>query len=128
MKKITLLTALLVSFVGFSQTNKPIIQAYLETNRAQFGLTNQDISDLSIQNEFYGKGTKITSCYVVQRHQGIEIFNGQSNIAIKDGNVVQVGSNFQANMAQRVNTSTPSLSVMDALNKAYTSLGYRADV
>ncbi len=124
MKKITLLTALLVSFVGFSQANKAIIQSYLETNRAQFGLTNQDLSDLSIQNEFFGKGTKITSCYVVQRHQGIEIFNGQSTIAIKDGNVLKVGSNFQANIAQKVNTSTPSLSVMDALNKAYTSLGY----
>jgi extracellular elastinolytic metalloproteinase len=126
MKKITLLTALLVSFVGFSQANKAIIQSYLETNRAQFGLTNQDLSDLSIQNEFFGKGTKITSCYVVQRHQGIEIFNGQSTIAVKDGNVLKVGSNFQANIAQKVNTVTPSLSVMDALNKAYISLGYAA--
>ncbi|MBL0014492.1 MAG: hypothetical protein IPP30_12570 [Flavobacterium sp.] len=96
----------------------------METNRAQYGLSNQDLSDLSIQNEFYGKGTKITSCYVVQRHQGIEIFNGQSTIAIKDGSVLKVGSNFQANIAQKVNTATPSLSVMDALNKAYTSLGY----
>lgn len=124
MKKITLLTALLVSFAGFSQDNKRAIQNYLETNRTQYGLTSQDISDLSIQNEYFGKGTKITSCYVAQRHQGIDVFNGQSTIAIKNGNVIKVGSNFQANMAQRVNTSTPALSVMDALNKAYTSLGY----
>jgi hypothetical protein len=124
MKKITLLTALLVSFAGFSQDNKRAIQNYLETNRTQYGLTSQDISDLSIQNEYFGKGTKITSCYVAQRHQGIDVFNGQSTIAIKNGNVIKVGSNFQANMAQRVNTSTPSLSVMDALNKAYTALGY----
>ncbi len=126
MKKITLLTALLISFVGFSQSNQRIIQTYLATNKAQFGLTNQDISDLSIQNEFYGKGTKITSCYVVQRHQGIEVFNGQSTVAIKDGSVVQVGSNFQANMAQKVNAALPSLSVIDGLNKAYTALGYGA--
>ena len=124
MKKITLLTVLLASFVGFAQSNKKTIQTYLETNRAQFGLTTQDIADLNILNEFQGKGTKITSCYVVQRHQGIEIFNGQSNISIKDGNVIKVGSNLQSNIAQKVNTTSPSLSVIEALNKAYASFGY----
>lgn len=124
MKKITLLTVLLASFVGFAQSNKQTIQTYLETNRAQFGLTTQDLSDLMIQNEFYGKGTKITSCYVVQRHQGIEIFNGQSNISLKDGNVIKVGSNLQSNIAQKVNATSPSLSVIEALNKAYASFGY----
>ena len=124
MKKITLLTALMISFIGFSQSNKKTIQTYLETNRAQFGLTTQDISDLTILNEFQGKGTKITSCYVAQRYQGIEIFNGQSTIAIKDGKVLKVGSNLHSNIAQKVNTSTPSLSVIEALNRVYISLGY----
>lgn len=124
MKKITLLTALLLSFIGFSQSNKRTIQTYLQTNRAQFGLTTQDISDLNIQNEFQGSGTKITSCYVVQRHHGIEIFSAQTNIAIKDGNVIKVGPNLQSNIAQRVNSTAPSLSVIEALNKAYISLGY----
>ncbi len=126
MKKITLLTALLVSFVGFSQTNKKTIQTYLESNRAQYGLTTQDISDLVILNEYQGKGSNITSCYVAQRYQGIDVFNGQSTVAIKDGKVLQVGSNLQANIAQKVNTASPSLSVVDALNKAYLSLGYAA--
>lgn len=123
MKKITLLTALLFSFIGFSQSNKSTIQTYLENNRAQLGLTTKDISDLSIQREFYGKGTKITSCYVVQRHQGIEIFNAQSNIAIKDGSVFKVGNNFQTDIASKVNTTSPSLSVIEALNKAYVAVG-----
>ena len=124
MKKITLLTALMISFIGFSQSNKKTIQTYLENNRAQFGLTTQDISDLTILNEFQGKGTNITSCYLAQRHQGIEIFNGQSTIAIKDGKVLKVGSNLYSNIAQKVNTSSPSLSVIEALNRVYISLGY----
>ena len=123
MKKITLLTTLLLCFIGFSQSNKQTIQNYLENNRTQFGLTTKDISDLSIQREFYGKGTNITSCYVVQRHQGIEIFNAQSNIAIKDGSVFKVGNNFQTNIASKVNTISPSLSVIEALNKAYIAVG-----
>ncbi|NHM05931.1 T9SS type A sorting domain-containing protein [Flavobacterium sp. CYK-4] len=124
MKKITLLTAVLCSFIGFSQANKKTIQNYLETHRAQWGLSTQDISDLSIINEFQGKGTQITSCYVVQRYNGIDVFNGQSTIAIKNGEVIKVGSNFQPNMAQKVNATSPSLSVIEALNKAYTALGY----
>lgn len=124
MKKITLLTAFLISLVGYAQSNKKIIQDYLTSNRSQYGLTAQDLSDLSIRNEYKGKGSKITSCYVVQRHQGIEVFNGQSTVALKDGKVLQVGNNFQTNMATKVNTTSPSLSVIDALNKAYTAMGY----
>lgn len=124
MKKITLLTAVLCSFIGFSQANKKTIQTYLESHRAEMGLTTQDISDLNILNEYQGKGTKITSCYVVQRHQGIEIFGGQNNIAVKDGIVIKVGGNFQSNIAQKVNTTSPSLSVTDAINKAYLTFGY----
>lgn len=125
MKKFTLLTALVFSFVGFAQSNKSIIQNYLESNRGKYGLSTQDISDLAILNEFQGKGTNITSCYVAQRYQGVDVFNGQSTVAIKDGKVLKVGSNFQSNMAQKVNTSTPSLSVMEALNRAFNSFGYQ---
>ena len=123
MKKTTLLTALLFSFIAFSQTNKQKIQSYLETNKAKFGLTTQDISDWTIANEFNGQGTKITSCYIVQRHQGIEIFNAQSNVSVKDGNVIKVGNSFKTNVAQKVNTTSPSLSVLQALSSAYSKLG-----
>lgn len=123
MKKITLLTALLFSFVAFSQTNKQKIQSYLETNKAKFGLTSQDISDWTIANEFIGQGTKITSCYIVQKYQGIEIFNAQSNVSVKDGNVIKVANSFKSNVAQKVNTTAPSLSVLQALSSAYSKLG-----
>lgn len=127
MKKITLLAALFFSVVGFSQDNKSLIQSYIESNRGKFGLTAQDISEWSIQREFNGKGTKITSCYVVQKYQGVEIFNAQSNVSVKDGQVLRWANNFHANVAQKVNTVNPSLSVIQALNKAYADLGYAAE-
>lgn len=127
MKKITLLAALFFSVVGFSQDNKKLIQSYIESNRGKFGLTAQDVSDWSIQREFNGKGTKITSCYVVQKYQGVEIFNAQSNVSVKDGQVLRWANNFHANVAQKVNTVNPSLSVIQALNKAYADMGYAAE-
>ena len=53
MKKITLLTAFLISFVGFSQTNKEIIQTYLNANLDRLELTTKDVSDWDIQTEVY---------------------------------------------------------------------------
>lgn len=123
MKKITLLTAFLVSLVGFSQTNKQMIQSYLDVNRAKLELTSQDVSDWTIESEVPGSGTKIMSTYIVQRYQGIEIFNAQSNVAIKDGKVLNLANNFKSNIAQKANTTTPSLSVIQAITSAYSKLG-----
>ena len=123
MKRITLLTAFLISFAGFCQTNKQIIQTYLDNNRTKLELTSQDVSDWVISNEVAGSGTNITSCYVVQRFQGIEIFNAQSNFSVKDGRILDLGSNFHSNIAQKVNTTTPNLTMFAAVASAYAKTG-----
>ncbi len=123
MKKITLLSVLLFSLFGVAQTNKEIIQTYLENHRTQYQLSPQDISDWAIESEVVGSGTKITSCYIVQRVHGIDIFNAQSNVSLKNGNVIHLGNQFQKNVVQKINTTTPSLSAIDALLKAYFHVG-----
>ena len=124
MKKITLLATLLVGFAGFSQSSRSIIQNYLEGNRAKFELTTQDISDWVIQNEVPGSGTGITSTYIVQRYQGTEIFNAQNNVWVKNGQVLNMGNNFQSNIASKINTTSPSLTVFQAIASAYNKLGF----
>ena len=123
MKKITLLTAFFVAVTGFSQSSKQKIQTYLDNNREKLRLTTQDVSDWVIESEVPGSGTGITSTYVVQRHQGIEVFNAQSNVWIKGGSVLNMESNFRANVASRVNTTTPNLTVLQAIASAYAKLG-----
>ena len=114
MKKITLLTAMLFSFIGYSQANKQLIQTYLDNNKAKLGLTTQDVSDWAIQSEVPGSGTKITSTYIIQQYHGTEIFNSLFNVAVKDGKVLNAVGGFQTNVAQRVNATAPTLSVMQA--------------
>lgn len=123
MKKITLLTAFLISFIGFSQANKQLIQNYLDTNLSKYNLTTKDVSDWVIESEVPGSGTGITSTYIVQRYQGIEIFNAQSNVALKNSVVLSIGNNFKSNIASKVNTTTPTLSVIQAITRVYTQLG-----
>lgn len=123
MKKITMLMVFLASLTGFSQTNKQIIQAYFDNNRAKNALTNKDVADWTIEKEVPGSGTKITSCYVAQRYQGIEIYNAQSNVALKDGKVFQYSNGFVSNIVQKVNaTVKPVLSVTEAISRAYNLL------
>lgn len=124
MKKITLLGVFLLSFAGFAQTNKQKIQSYFEANREKFALTTQDISDLEIRNEVFGKGTKLTSCYVVQRYNGTEVYQAESNVAIKNGEIFKVTNGFTGNVAARVNALNPTLTVLQAAASAYNKMGF----
>ena len=63
MKKITLLLAFMLGFVAYSQSNRQLIQSYLDTNKAKFELTSQDVTDWELISEVPGSGTGITSCW-----------------------------------------------------------------
>lgn len=123
MKKITCLLLFVFSLTGFAQTNKEIIKSYLEENRIKLKLTAFDISDWIIQSEAYGSGTKITSCHIIQRYQDIEIYNAQSNASIKDGRILRFENRFVTDIEKKTNTTTPLLSVIEAISKVYLQLG-----
>jgi hypothetical protein len=115
MKKTTVLLFFLMSAAGFSQNPLDKIKTYMNDNRSKFGLTNQDISDLVIVNEFSSESTGINNYHVKQRENGIEVYNSDSNFWIKNNNVINGGEDFIKNVNQKINTSTPSLNVTAAL-------------
>lgn len=123
MKKIILLAFLMLSSAGISQTNLQKIKTYFQNSTNKSALKSQDLSDLFIENEAYGEGTKITSCYIVQRFNGIEIFNSQSNVAFKDGKIINASNRFISNISQKAKVTIPKLSVTEALKAAYLQLG-----
>jgi len=122
MKRILLVFALMLCLNGFSQTSKQKIQTRLNIDQKKLGLTTKDVADWVVESESTSKTTKITNYYVIQRHQGIEIFNAQSNISMKDGNVINISSNFKKNVAKNVNATIPALSVLEALSIVYSRL------
>lgn len=125
MKRILLLFAMLMCITGFSQSSKQKIQFRLNTEMKKFGLTTKDVADWVVESEVTSESTKITNYYIVQRHQGIEIFNAQSNVSMKNGNVINLGNNFKKNVAQKTNATIPKLSVLEAIASAYSLLGIK---
>jgi extracellular elastinolytic metalloproteinase len=123
MKKSLLIFTVMFSLIGFSQsTSKQKIQSRLNKDLTKFGLSSKDVSDWVIESEVASEATKITNYYIVQRHQGIEIFNAQSNVSIKNGNVINVINNFKKDAAHKVNVTIPKLSVLEAISSAYALL------
>lgn len=122
MKKITIILFFLLSFLGFSQNPLEKIRSYVNENRSKLALTSQDISDLVIVNEFSSESTGINNYHVKQRHQGIEVFNSDSNFWIKNDNVINGGEEFIANINQKINSTTPNISVVNGVSNALTQI------
>lgn len=123
MKKFLLFLIFTFPYFVFCQNNAEIIKNYLKSSSARSTASSQALQDWIIQSESSSKVTGITNCFVVQRHQGIEIFRSVSSFAIKNGKVIQHHENVVVNAAKKVNTAKPALSVTDALAKVYFQLG-----
>lgn len=119
MKKITILFFSLFSVLSFSQETTTKIQNYLNQNKEKFNLKSQDIADWFIESDGNSESTGINNYFIKQRYQGIEIYNAVSNVWIKNGEVINVMNRFYPNIAQSINTTTPTLGVMQALDKAF---------
>ncbi|SHL90831.1 T9SS-dependent M36 family metallopeptidase [Flavobacterium xinjiangense] len=126
MKKITLLILFFIPIISFSQSNAETIQRYLNSKTAKLDVSNADVKDWIIESEGNSTTTNINNCYVLQRYQGIEVFRALSNFSIKEGQVINLGNRFVANLSQKVNATKPSLSVLDALAKTYLKLDITA--
>ncbi|TYB76093.1 T9SS type A sorting domain-containing protein [Bizionia gelidisalsuginis] len=127
-KKYTLSFLFLALFLfaqnGFSQTELSkneygtLIQNWLEKNKGDYNLTQNDISDLQVSNAFFSKKTKINHVYVNQAFQGIPVFNAISSVSIKDKSVFYYANAFQSNIAAKINTMTPTVSAQEAIVSA----------
>ena len=77
--------------VGFAygQDFTGTINSYLNSNQSELGLQSQDFEDIIGDRHSYSKSMDLDNVYVIQRHQGIEIFNSTSSFAIKEGAVTE---------------------------------------
>ncbi|MCB0451575.1 MAG: T9SS-dependent M36 family metallopeptidase [Aequorivita sp.] len=123
MKKVLYLLIIFAVNVSFAQDYSTVIKSYLQQNRTQYSLQQQDISDISIASQAYSKSLKVQNVYVEQRHQGIKLFNSVSSFVIKDGAVINAKLSFTENAAAKVNGTTPSISAVGAISKAANWLG-----
>ena len=126
MKKLLFLVACISFSFASAQDYNSVISSYLNTNRAQLGLQNLDVQEFEINSQSYSRSMQLDNVYATQKHNGIEIYNSTSSFAIKDGSVVSAGLSFQNNIAEKVNTTNPSITANSAIASAASALGIQS--
>ena len=96
---------------------------YLQTNLDQLDLTSNDIQDYVITDQYTSSHNNATHIYLRQRYQGTEIYNAVFNATLNsEYQVTFTGNRFVKNIASKVNATTPSLTPIQAVEKAADAL------
>ena len=123
MKKLLSLFMFITVSLAYGQDFSGTINNYLNSSRTQLGLQIQDVEDVIVDRHSYSKSMDVENVYVIQRYQGIEIFNSSSSFAVKNGQVINANLSFSNNLVQKVNTTNAAISARTAISKAAQSLG-----
>ncbi len=100
-----------------SQTPLNIAVRHVEQNFKHWELTQEDVSDMVVTDNYRSKKSGVTHIYFNQRHAGIIAQNAIINVNIlENGKVVYAGKTFVPNLAEKVNTTSAQLAVEDAMN------------
>lgn len=103
---------------GFDQDKHlSIALDYLNKHLNTLGLTQADLHNMQVKDQYVSKHNGITHIYLRQQYKGIEVFSGDLNINIaEDGRVINVNNNFVPNLAEAINRTTPSISPMRSVS------------
>lgn len=131
MKLFTRVMALVALFfiagqVSFAQkgSKTAIAEQYIQANLEKSGLSQEDVQDLHLQDEYVSKSSGVTHLIYIQRYKGVEVYNAIWNIAItKEGKAFSTGNRLKANLATSINTMEPAINALGAVEKAARQLG-----
>ena len=91
---------------------------YLETQKENLNLTSDDIEEYEVSDLYTSKHNGVTHIYLNQKHQNIEVNKAIFNINILQyGKVLNFGNRFVSDLKEKINTSTPSISPEQAIQK-----------
>ena len=98
------------------------IDRYLQQQAPAWGLQPGDIAHWEVTDQVPSQVPGLTHYYLRQTYQGIPVYNGVANLAIRDGQVVHAGQRLQADLATRANATRPSLGPEQAIAAAARAL------
>ena len=111
------------TFTLSAQRFQSTISAYLGKEKTQWHLSDADISNYTVTDQYDSKETGITYTYLNQQVAGIRVFNAVSTMAIDKGNVVHYANGFFPEAAKKANAITPRLTAEQAIEAAAIHLG-----
>ncbi|MDZ7877533.1 MAG: M36 family metallopeptidase [Saprospiraceae bacterium] len=127
-KKTGLIFLLFVCFIvqTFAQaknTDPSVIALnYLKANAKTWHLSKTDIAEAAVQQIYNTDHNGVTHVWLIQRRNGIEVFNSLVNVNIlTSGEVLFAGNRFVSNLT--TNTTQPTISAADAIVAIAQHLG-----
>ena len=108
-----------------AQNSRETALRFLRDHPAQFGLTAADVADVRVTDEYLTRHNGVTHVWMQQQYVGIPVFNALFGLhVLPGGEVVHLGHRFVGGLADRVNTTAPSLSIYKAVEMAMKDLGF----
>ncbi|WP_264548381.1 T9SS-dependent M36 family metallopeptidase [Flavobacterium sp. N2820] len=123
MKKQLLQLFLLITALGFSQSDSLKIQNYINQNKEKLGLSTSETNQWIIQSETSSETTGIVNYLVMQSYNNIKIDNSYIYFWIKKGEIINEPEGFINNVSSKVNTVNPAFGVVESFNKVLNKLG-----
>jgi hypothetical protein len=115
MKKLLFPVFLLASMISFGQDYTQIITEHLSENVATYDLRSSDVATFKVSSQAVSKSMNVTTVYVLQTVNGIEVYNTASPIAIRGNEVMNTALSFEKDSRQNVNAATPAITAQDAI-------------
>jgi len=117
---------LLLSFSLQAQTSKSLVAKHLQNAVNTTKLTPEDLSDWIVTDEHVSSSSGVQHIYIRQRYKGIEVFSANGSVHIlSNGELLRLNNQFVPNLAGKVNTLTPKLSAIEAVEAAARQLEYK---
>lgn len=120
-----LLLLVCTSFTAGAQRFQSAISTYLHQEKSQWQLSDTDVSNYTITDQYENEQTGVTYTYLTQQVGDIRIFNAVSSMAIRDGKVVHFANRFHPDAAKKANAVTPAITQLHAIELAASYLGLK---
>lgn len=115
------ITLVLSSLNLIAQDFNSIATNYLNNNDEKYGFAAQDIAELTMTSSSFSQSLKAHTVYITQYYQGIEIDNSSSVFVINNDQVLYTGLSFQKNIASKINSTTASITAVQAIERAVSA-------
>jgi hypothetical protein len=100
-----------------------IARQYLLDQQANWQLTDADVADLVVSDQYLTQHNGVEHIYFTQRHKGIKLYNAIVGVHVKKGGTPFFATNrFFKDLANSVNTTQPLLRADQAIESAMRHL------
>lgn len=118
MKKILFSICVLGTIVSTAQISKPVITQVYAQHAKQYGLSTTDVENYIITDQYTDARNGVTHVYLRQVVNGIEVFNANSSIHFKNGQMVSMSNGFVPNAVNKTLSGTASIGTSQAMQIA----------